>query len=161
LLSEESGIGEDKMKLKLDPRWKYIAKTISGSVKLFTEQPFARTSEKSWVKEGYWSTRNDSDPLTRGQGVTFIFEDFYNGDWQDSLHEIMPDGSLRKVKDCPYIPIDAKVLVKAKEEDNWQKKHFAGWSETGRIRCWMAGATSYSADGASQWNFWKLYEDEK
>ena len=149
------------MKLKLDPRWKYIAKTINGNIKVFTEQPFAETSEVDWLKHGYWSTRDESKPLSRGICVAHIFEDFYNGDWQDSLHEIMLDGSLRKVKDCPYIPIDAKVLVKDSEGDNWQRRHFAGWSEEGRMLCWITGATSYSEAGASQWNFWKLYEDEK
>jgi hypothetical protein len=128
---------------------------------LFKEQPFARTSSKSWVKDGYWSTRDDSDSLTRGQGCTTIFEDFFDGDWKDSLHEIREDGTLRHIISQPKFRIDEKVLVRWEEDEQWYKRHFAGWDKHGRILTWDNGKTSFTETSVCPWGQWKLYEEEK
>ena len=64
----------------------------------------------------------------------------------------------------PKLEIDTKVLVKNNGDEKWNKKHFAGWTDDGRIKCWFGGCTSWSTYGKKYhtiWNFWKLPEDKK
>jgi hypothetical protein len=148
------------MKLKLDSKWKFIARTINGSVMLYTNKPSAKTSTVSCDENGYWIAKDDSGTIHWGQGATSIFESFHDGDWKDSLHEILEDGTLRKVVDRPKYPIDTKVLVRDTEEAKWNRRHFAGWDEYGWILCWVCGRTSHTETEENRWKYWKLYEGD-
>ena len=64
-------------------------------------------------------------------------------------------------KQLPDLEIDTKVLVRNKKETGWYKRHFAGWTEDGRIKCWSHGATSWTDNDYSVWDEWKLPEEEK
>ena len=66
-------------------------------------------------------------------------------------------------KPSPKLEIDTPVLVSSKEGDEGYKRHFAGWTKDGRMKCWRNGHTSWSAGGKedySIWNYWKLPEEE-
>ena len=66
-------------------------------------------------------------------------------------------------KPLPNLEIDAKVLVRSEEETEWHRRHFAGWTENNQMKCWTAGATSWSVENYDDylfWDKWKLPEEE-
>ena len=60
----------------------------------------------------------------------------------------------------PELKVDDRVLVRNKESDGWQKRHFKHWSGDGRVACFDNGATSWASEGYGQtWNFYRLPEE--
>jgi hypothetical protein len=66
-------------------------------------------------------------------------------------------------KPLPDLAIDTPVLVRDSEEDEeWRKRHFAGWTKSGKIECWKYGTTAWTADSEVYydiWDYWKLPEE--
>lgn len=134
------------MKLTLNPIWKWIAKEKSDHVYAYQSKP--EIGSARWEAEQYISLSPE------------VFDIPDLGEWKDSLHEILPDGTLRKYVPLPELPVDTKVLVRDTDECPWKRRHFAEFGEDGRIRCWGDGATSFSSESVTNWEQWKLYEEE-
>jgi hypothetical protein len=69
-------------------------------------------------------------------------------------------------KPLPKLVVDAKVLVKQTEDDEWVNRYFSHWEPSRRIACFDSGTTSWTADTnpstrTSLWKYWKLPEDSK
>ena len=66
--------------------------------------------------------------------------------------------------DWENVPVDAKILVKLREDDTWLKRYFAKY-ENGKVYAWNNGATSFSADNnkyyVADWKYAKLYKEEE
>lgn len=81
---------------------------------------------------------------------------FYKTDnWLFSEYE-EPEVDWSKVK------VDTPILVRNYESGDWTKRYFAKFVD-GKVYAWIAGATSWSADGeldVTSWNCAKLAESE-
>lgn len=142
--------------ITVHPKWKFVCITEScdhaesseeceGVMEvLCTERP--ELSETEWIFHGL------------AVNVVGLFKDLDLGSWRDSLHEIMPDGTLKKCVPLPELPVDAKVLVRDSTDAPWKRRHFAKFDSTERIRCWTRGTTSYTGIRTESWKEWKLYE---
>lgn len=65
--------------------------------------------------------------------------------------------------DWSKVPIDTPILVRVSEDEEWDKRYFAGFNEK-KVCAWSDGATSWSADGENdyyEWEYAKIAEDEK
>lgn len=61
--------------------------------------------------------------------------------------------------DWTKIPVNAPVLVKNNENNDWTKRYFCKF-EDGKVYTWMYGATSLTANGqCCSWNYVKLAEN--
>ena len=76
------------MRLKIADKWKWIARDSDGDIIIFAYRP--RPSGR------YWG-------MVLGSSLTCpdIFSAIELGEWRDSLHEILPDGTLRKYVERP------------------------------------------------------------
>ena len=62
--------------------------------------------------------------------------------------------------DWSKVPIDTKILVWSKHDEDKIGRHFAGIDiKTGRIKAWLYGATSFSSENTSLWDFAELYKE--
>lgn len=64
--------------------------------------------------------------------------------------------------DWSKVPVDAKIYVRANEEDDWQKRHFSKHLN-GRVYAFFDGKTSFSVTHGNDdhsWNYAKLAEVE-
>jgi hypothetical protein len=138
------------MKLKIAQRWRWIAKEEDDDVWMYTSKPVAR--EKTWCLEVDGAVCN---------AKPFDLPDL--GPWRDSLHEILPDGTLKKHIERPDLKVDDRVLCKYFNKDEWVSRHFARWSDDGGIMCWYGGTTSWtgSPHDVQWWEVWKLPEDSQ
>lgn len=134
------------MKLKINKKWKYIAKNADGYWILHTSK--AKYNNCCWDSIGELYVIND------------IFTNFPECKSEDSLHEILPDGTLRKV--VPDLPKDTPVLVRNTTNSDWARRHFSHFNERGEICCFYGGTTSFTGhnDCTPSWYYWKLPEDE-
>jgi len=58
---------------------------------------------------------------------------------------------------CPDLQIDDPVIV-WDYEGATLRRHFAGWTESGKIKAWERGKTSKEEPSALVWNHWELPE---
>lgn len=63
--------------------------------------------------------------------------------------------------DWSKVEVDTKVLVRDKEDDNWDKRYFAKY-ENGIIWAWNDGKTSFTSFNCemTEWKYVKLYKGE-
>lgn len=64
--------------------------------------------------------------------------------------------------DWSKVKVDTPILVRNYESGDWTKRYFAKFVD-GKVYAWIAGATSWSADGkldVTSWNCAKLAESE-
>ena len=100
------------------------------------------------VKEGYLS---DYDVCHCS------YYNMVDNNWYDGFKPILK-GAEEGI-DWSKIPVDTKVLVKDREEDEWQKAYFAKF-ENGSIKVFTDGRTSFSCIGITRfWRFVKLYKE--
>lgn len=52
------------------------------------------------------------------------------------------------------VKVDTPIYVKDTEEEEWRKRHFAGF-EDGEVSAWNGGLTSWTADDEKNVRFWK------
>ena len=64
--------------------------------------------------------------------------------------------------DWSKVKVDTPILVKDTEEEEWQRRHFAGF-KNGKVYAWHDGLTSWSAIGECErsWKHAKLAESEE
>lgn len=80
---------------------------------------------------------------------------------------VNPDKALEIVMeyepkvDWSKIEVDTKVLVRDKEDNNWDKRYFAKY-ENGIIWAWNDGKTSFTSNyfEMTNWKYVKLYKGE-
>ena len=79
----------------------------------------------------------------------------YLEEWLFSEYE-EPEVDWSKVK------VDTPILVKDTEEEEWQRRHFAGL-KNGKVYAWHDGLTSWSDIGECErsWKYAKLAESEE
>lgn len=64
-------------------------------------------------------------------------------------------------KPLPKLEVDTKVLVWDSEGGPKKRRYFSHFDSNGKIRCFMNGATSWSAnhDSCTVWKNWELYKE--
>lgn len=64
--------------------------------------------------------------------------------------------------DWSKVKVDTPIMVRNKEEEEWQKRHFSGF-KNGKVYAWHDGLTSWSAIGGCErsWKYAKLAESEE
>ena len=75
-------------------------------------------------------------------------------------NECISIGEELGIIDWSKVSVDTHVLVKAHEQDDWQKRYFAYFKD-GRVYAWLCGTTSWSADNdkaVMSWDYAKLAE---
>lgn len=64
--------------------------------------------------------------------------------------------------DWSKVEVDTRVLVRDKEDDNWDKRYFAKY-ENGIIWAWNDGKTSFTSFNCemTEWKYAKLYKGDE
>ena len=103
-----------------------------------------------------------------------IIDGFYkrNGEEYTCIgrtHGILPDLEIGEVMDIAErlgivdwskVEVDTPILVKANEQDDWEKRYFAYFKD-GKVYAWLCGTTSWSTNNdedVMSWNYAKLAE---
>lgn len=75
-------------------------------------------------------------------------------------HKQLKEMRFYEEVDWSKVPIDTKILVWTKHDEDKIGRYFAGIdSKTGRIKAWLYGATSFSSEVTSLWDFAELYKE--
>lgn len=64
------------------------------------------------------------------------------------------------IVDWSKVKVDTPILVKANEQDDWEKRYFA-YFKGGKVYAWLCGTTSWSTNNdedVMSWNYAKLAE---
>lgn len=88
---------------------------------------------------------NNNIDFCSGEALNWLFSEYKE-----------PEVDWSKVK------VDTPILVKDTEEEEWQRRHFAGF-KNGKVYAWHDGLTSWSAIGGCErsWKYAKLTESEE
>ena len=62
--------------------------------------------------------------------------------------------------DWSKVEVDTPILVRNREIDDWEKRHFAKY-EHSEVSTWVGGRTSWNETNMIAWNFAKLAESEE
>ena len=133
----------------IDKKWMWVARDKNGGVYVFSSRPVVSDDRPVWRCEAGDFVRCDS-----------LFSD--QGDWKDSLHEIIhhEDGKIEFRKALPELKVDDPVLVLT-DTGSWLTRHFAGWSSDGDIITWEEGRTSFTSyvnKGFGSREVWREYK---
>ena len=60
----------------------------------------------------------------------------------------------------PDLPVDAPIMVRDSELEDWRRRHFAEWKD-GQIRTFLSGGTSFTSNGTTAWQQWRLPTEEE
>ena len=63
--------------------------------------------------------------------------------------------------DWSKVEVDTPILVRRGENEEWNKRYFAGYGNDGYIYAWDSGCTSWTTGHMTAWNFAKLAESEE
>lgn len=87
---------------------------------------------------------NNNIDFCSGEALNWLFSEYKE-----------PEVDWSKVK------VDTPIMVRNKEEEEWQKRHFSGF-KNGKVYAWHDGLTSWSAIGGCErsWKYAKLAESE-
>ena len=112
---------------------------------------------------------NRKDDLLKKQILKIVDNEFYVlremgslelcGATDEDLDDLGYELYEEPETDWLQVPIDAKVLVRDRENDEWKPRHFAG-VEDGRPQVWVEGQTSHTTTGRAPYRHMKLAEDE-
>ena len=56
----------------------------------------------------------------------------------------------------PDLKIDDRVLVRETGDEDWWKRHFAGWTDDGHIKTFLEGSSWTACGDTIEWDEWKL-----
>lgn len=127
-----------------DDGWRYYAKNVGGTVFLTTKKPIMGQGILEITSGGTTRCINiisEIMPEIDRNGLVDIAEELGIVDWS-------------KVK------VDTPILVKANEQDDWEKRYFAYFKD-GKVYAWLCGTTSWSTNNdedVMSWNYAKLAE---
>ena len=138
--------------IKLDPKWKWMAKDLDGAWYLYTMTPDKRTTD-------WYSETANSTTMHR----VFVLPDV---PWQDSLHEVIhTENGFRFEKPRPDFVVDEPVMVRNFSYPSvWERRHFAKWGVRGEILTWDKGVTSFTVTSrgfVSKWDEYRLPTPEE
>lgn len=74
--------------------------------------------------------------------------------------EVMNIAEELGIVDWSKVKVDTPILVKANEQDDWEKRYFAYFKD-GKVYAWLCGTTSWSTNNdedVMSWNYAKLAE---
>lgn len=71
----------------------------------------------------------------------------------------IPAEAYERPVECPDLAMDTPVWIK--KGSYWVPKHFAGWTEHGRMKYWLDGCTSHTAVAAVTTDEWRLDDPAK
>ena len=77
-----------------------------------------------------------------------------------SANEVFDIAEKLGIVDWPKVKVDTPILVKANEQDEWEKRYFAYFKD-GKVYAWLCGTTSWSTNNdedVMSWNYAKLAE---
>ena len=76
-------------------------------------------------------------------------------------HKQLIDMEFEEVIDWRKLPIDTKILVWSRISKQKYNRHFAGIDdETGQVKAWNTGQTSFTTTKSSTWENAELYKEE-
>lgn len=76
----------------------------------------------------------------------------------DNFEKIM---EYKPPVDWSKVPVDTKIYVKTKENNQWERRHFSHCTPDGKVHAFVFGTTSFTADNeTSPWDYAKLAEVE-
>lgn len=127
-----------------DDGWKYYVKSVGNIAFITTERPV--------VNDGILDI-NSGGRVKCINNISKIMP-------QIERNEVINIAEELGITDWSKVKVDTPVLVKAHEQDDWQKRYFAYFKD-GRVYAWLCGTTSWSADNdedVMSWNCAKLAE---
>ena len=77
-----------------------------------------------------------------------------------SANEVYDIAEGLGIVDWSKVKVDTPILVKANEQDDWEKRYFAYFKD-GKVYAWLCGTTSWSTNNdedVMSWNYAKLAE---
>lgn len=75
------------------------------------------------------------------------------GDCEANVRDWLKSEHVKQV-DWSKVKVDTPIYVRDTEEEEWRKRHFAGF-EDGEVSAWNGGLTSWTADDEKNVRFWK------
>ena len=127
-----------------------------------------RVGDRVWAfSTRKWGKVIDTDSCHSATAMEFEVE-FEDGStswhgFDDLFFEeiVIPPSARTRPKPKHDLKIDDRVLVRDMGE-RWWHRHFAGWSDDGRLEAFNNGCTSWAAGGGTKvWEEWKLPDDPK
>lgn len=113
-------------------------------------------------------TKNDPCPFVKGEmilvcdlGQRYGEHEFYQFSPDlDYPFLVISEGSQGRFviskkyakKIQPALEVDAKVWVRDNNQTKWTKRHFSKWGESGKIKCWASGGTSFTETSILSWS---------
>ena len=136
-----------------DRRWKWLVKDEDGRVYMYEGIPVKK--EHTWKRE--------KDFVVYRMVASVYPIELNSIPWDQSLHEIQhTDDGLILMPWRPSFIVDGPVMVRNNEKSSWLRRHFAGWTDKGRIQAWDRGCTSFSsAENAKTWAYYRLPTPEE
>lgn len=145
MITDEKGL-EWLLKKLYDNGWRYCVCVASGNLYLTDKKPENCSSALFGIY--------DCNKVECISGLKCILFD------KLKPNEVLDIAEELGIVDWSKVAVDTPVLVKAYEQDNWQKRYFA-YFKGGRVYTWICGTTSWSADNdedVMSWNCAKLAE---
>lgn len=143
MITDEQG-REWLLKKLYDDGWRYYVRNIGGVTFLTTKKPVM--------------TGNILD-ITSG-GTTKYVNAICNVMPEIDKCEVLDIAEELGIVDWSKVEVDTPILVKANEQDDWEKRYFAYFKD-GKVYAWLCGTTSWSTNNdedVMSWNHAKLAE---
>lgn len=119
------------------------------------------TNGEDWVKRHFKEYDEEMDVVytyTCGYTSWTKSTDYYS-EWKYAkLPEDEPKS--KPETDWSNVPVDAEILVRNYEDDEWKPRHFAS-SKGGDVYAWAYGCTSHTSKTLICWEYAKLAEGDK
>lgn len=126
-----------------DDGWRYIVGGDGTYVYITKDKPFI------------W------DGMYRDNGSKYRCIEVINGTLPSlETCDLMNIAEVLGIVDWSKVAVDTPILVKANEQDDWEKRYFAYFKD-GKVYAWLCGTTSWSTDNDEDvisWNHAKLAE---
>lgn len=84
------------------------------------------------------------------------------GDYNQWKYAKLPEDEPKSKPEVDWknVPVDAKILVRNYEDDEWKPRHFAS-SKGGDVYAWAYGCTSHTSKTLICWEYAKLAEEKE
>ncbi len=69
---------------------------------------------------------------------------------------VIPPSARVRPKPKHDLKIDDRVLVRDTGDEDWSKRHFAGWTDHGRMTTFLEGSSWTACGDTVAWDEWKL-----
>jgi len=104
--------------------------------------------------EHLWYYDEQKERIIKTDSNYISVTDFY------THKELIKEITFEEIIDWRKLPIDTKILVYSRISKQKHHRHFAGIDdETGQVKAWNAGQTSFTTTKSSTWENAELYEE--